>query len=153
MVIQNVGHNLKMKIKRLIDLKESDLEEYPIWEHWYENNIEFVKPSNKSELFESDEKGYIVKTEFELKNGKKYIGFCSPKDTSGLDYIQPVLLTENGQFFIFQDNNWTIEEKENELRKIGLKMGEVFPIKYMTKIKCDGDYHFGKLLEFNLEEE
>lgn len=87
-----------------------------------ENEIEFISPTDAREIKEMSPKTYIVLTNFKLANRIELIGFCSPQDKSGLDYTQPVILTENGLFVFWRNNDWTIAEKEKELKKNRIKM-------------------------------
>ena len=96
-----------MDQKQLKDLTTKDFLERQVWEHWTIKDTEYVRPSDKNQIIETDNVGHIVLTDFTLSNGIKMIGFCSPQDTSGLDYIQPTILTEKGQFKIFKNNDWT----------------------------------------------
>ena len=43
-----------------------------------------------------DREAYIARTRFVLADGSEWWGYCSPTDDSGLDYIQPVILTPGG---------------------------------------------------------
>ena len=91
-------------------------------------------------------------TKFKLANGTKLKGFCSPQDTSGLDYTQPVIFTENGQFRFWRDDDWTTPEQEKELKKIGLNWQEVFPVEFETMVMCDNEFYKGKIADFNKED-
>ncbi len=138
-----------MAAKRLIELTISDLQSSPIWEHWYEGDIEFIRPTTMKEIAEDSNSGHIVLTDFIFNNGQEFIGFCASQDTSGLDYIQPVIIVENGQVEFWKDIDWTAEEKEEALNKLGLEWQEVFPIHYMTQVQCDGKYFSGTIIDFN----
>lgn len=133
----------------LSSLKKSDLFYHLVWEHWYENNIEYVKKAESKEISETNESDYIVRTSFTLNNGFELNGFCSPKDPSGLDYIQPIILTDNEPVKFWNDLGWKPEDKDKELQKLELKWSEVFPIKYETLIKCDGRFYQGIITDFN----
>jgi hypothetical protein len=135
--------------KQLIDLTSSDLLDRNVWEHWTENNIEFVRPVDKSEISEESNIGYIVLTDFTLNNRTKYLGFCSPQDTSGLDYIQPVIFTDFGQVEFWRNNDWTEDDKKKVLEKLGLDSRDIFPIVYKTRKKCDNKLYSGTIADFN----
>lgn len=135
--------------KQLIELDKEDFIKNPVWEHWYENNIEFAKPTNKIELSDEDNKGYLVKSTFTLNNGKKLIGFCSPIDTSGIDYIQPVILTSNGHFNLYKDEDWSENEIQKEINKLGVSTKEIFPINLITEIKINREYYSCVIKNFN----
>ena len=88
-------------------------------------------------------------TDFTLSNKTKYLGFCSPQDPSGLDYIQPVMFTNMGQVKIYKDISWTNHEKNEALKMIGFNSSDIFPITYKTRIKSDGQFFQGTILNFN----
>ena len=138
-----------MTKKRLTDLIEKDLINYPVWKHWTENDIELVSTSSDRQLTENSTEGHIVLTEFVLNNGNKLNGFCSPQDTSGLDYVQPVLFTPNGHVNLYQDTGWDNNSEQAALKQIGLTKNQVFPIKFQTKVKCDNEFYSGTKLDFN----
>jgi hypothetical protein len=136
-------------IKPLSELTIKDILESSVWEYWLENETEFVKATNKTEISELDSKRYIVLTDFELQNKLKYLGFCSPMDTSGLDYIQPVIISEKGQINFWMDFGWNIKQKEIELAKLGLNQKMAFPIIYKSRIAVDGLFYEGIITDFN----
>jgi hypothetical protein len=141
-----------MNTKRLIDVTENDLLDNPVWEHWAENEIEFAKQTDKREISEFCPDTYIVLTKFKLANGTELKGFCSPQDTSGLDYTQPIIFTENGQFRFWRDGDWTPTEQEKELIKIELECREVFPVEFEAMVLCDNEFYKGKIADFNKED-
>lgn len=136
-------------LKKLIELTKYDLLDRNVWEHWNENNIEFVKPSDQTEIYEKSNIGHIVLTDFVLNNNTNLLGFCSPQDTSGLEYIQPVIITDKGQIELWRDKEWSENEKKELLEKLGLTSKEVFPIVYKTRVKCDTKFYSGTIFDFN----
>ena len=138
-----------MKHKRLTDLNLSDLTKFKVWETWTDTGIEYVRPSTKKEVFEESNIVYIVLTEFTAQNGKKYLGFCSPQDTSALDYIQPIIISENGQVEFWKNSGWTKDDKKVALTKLGITNKDLFPIHYRTKIKSNNEFYNGTIEDFN----
>lgn len=134
---------------KLVDFREEELLENEVWKHFIVENVEFIQNSNKTEVYENSENSYIVLTEFNLNNGQKYIGYCSPQDASGIDYIQPVIFTKKGQFAFYKDGNWSEKDKKEAFSFLGLNFTEIFPVKYETKVLCDGKFLIGKILDFN----
>ena len=122
-------------MKLLREILISDLVAVPVWEHWIQDDIEYAKPSDKTEISETDEVGFIVLTEFEFSNGDVYHGFCSPKDTSGLDYIQPVVLIDDLHLEFWSEINLTSIQKTAMLKKLRLNFEEIFPVTFTSKIK------------------
>ena len=82
-------------VKRLLELTNEDLIRTPIWR--YEGTSDdnaVVSPA--SSLESADERAYIARTRFTFADGSQGWGYCSPTDGSGLDYVQPVLITPAG---------------------------------------------------------
>ena len=138
-----------MNRKRLVDLTALDLLENHVWEYWMADNIEYVRASVKTEVTEDCNVVHIVVTDFIFNNKTKHLGFCSPQDTSGLDYIQPIVFTDKGQVEFYKETDWTEDERNEALVKLGLDWQDVFPVVYMTRVKCDRKLHSGTLLNFN----
>ncbi|MFA5972131.1 MAG: hypothetical protein WC780_07260 [Lentimicrobiaceae bacterium] len=138
-----------MNRKRLSDLSSADLLENQIWEYWMENNTEYVKASNKTEITEGNNITHIVTTDFIFNNRTKHLGYCSPQGDGELDNIQPVVFFDKGQLEFFRENDWTENEKSKALIKLGLNFQDVFPVVYSTRVKCDRKIFSGVLKNFN----
>jgi hypothetical protein len=138
-----------MDKKRLIDLSKADLLENQVWEYWMADNIEYVSASDKTELNEGSNITHIVLTDFFFNNKTKHIGFCSPNDSGGLEYIQPVVLFDKGQVEFYKESDWTESEKNKALVKLGLAWGDVFPVLYKSRVKFDRKILAGVLKNFN----
>ena len=139
----------KMDNKQLKDLTADDLIGKPIWEFWISDNIEYVREAFDNEITEDSHVSYIVLTEFIFNNKTKHIGFCSPQDSSGLDYIQPVVFADTEQVNFYINNGLTKNEKNELMSKLGYTWKDIFPIVYSTKIKCNGEYYNGLITDFN----
>lgn len=66
-----------MRGKLLSSLKKSDLLNHLVWEHWYENSVEYVRSTDSRDISESSNIGYIVRTNVTLNNWANMTGFCS----------------------------------------------------------------------------
>ena len=111
---------VKMNQKRLVDLSAVDLQENQVWEYWMADNIDYVKASDKTEIAEDCNTAHIVFTDFVFSNKTKHIGYCSPPGPGGLDNIQPVVFTPKGAVEFYKENDWTADEKNSALLKLGL---------------------------------
>jgi hypothetical protein len=138
-----------MNRKRLIDLSTADLLENQVWEYCMADNIEYVSASDKTEVAEDSNIVHIVVTDLIFKNKEKHIGYCSPPGPEGLDNIQPVVFTDKGPVEFYKETDWTEDEKNIALLKLGLDWKDVFPVGYTTRIKCGRKLHNGTLLDFN----
>jgi hypothetical protein len=137
--------------KLLKSINLDDLAQYACWRHFIEDEVEFVSPVDKNEIFEMEQEGYIVRTQFRLADNSTYIGFCSPQDTSGIDYIQPVIVTGNGHlpFFLTKKESAIIEEKVKSV--LNKSTANIFPITYVAEVKCDGEFYKGLIESFEKE--
>jgi hypothetical protein len=135
--------------KLLNSLTVEDLTRQPCWKFFMLDNIEFVLPVEKEGISETDSDNYIVLTEFFLNDKTKHFGFCSPQDTSGLDYIQPVIITSNGHLPLYFDTIKNLDLPELTNKIINKEIDKVFPLTFITRIKCDKEYYEGKLDNFN----
>lgn len=140
---------IKMVKKRLLDLSKADLLENQVWEYWMADNIEYVRASDKTEVNEGTNSTHIVLTDFFFNNKTKHVGFCSPHDSGGLDYIQPVVFFDKGQVEFYKESDWTENEKNKALLKLGLNWEDVFPVLYQSRVKCDRKILSGVLKNFN----
>jgi hypothetical protein len=147
--ILGVACNVMTAQKLLTNLTLDDLIHQPCWIHYALENIEYVFPARKKEISEADSNNYVVLTEFILNDKTKHLGFCSPQDTSGLDYIQPVIITSRGHLPLYFDTLETIDLSGLTSKILSKKIHEVFPLTYVAKIKCDKKYHKGLVDGFN----
>jgi hypothetical protein len=140
---------LKMNKKRLIDLSAADLLENQIWEYCMADNVEYALASDKTEVTEESNVSHIVVTDFTFNNRTKHLGFCTPPGHAGLENIQPVVCSKNGQVEFYRENDWTADDQHKELLKLGLEWKDVFPLVYTTRIKCGRKLHSGTIMNFN----
>lgn len=149
MPVFDICKTLKMNRKRLCDLSAADLLENPVWEYGMDANIEYVSASDKTEIADDSNIIHIVVTDFIFNNKSKHIGFCSPPGPTGLDNIQPVVFSAKGQVEFYKETDWTEDEKNKALRKLGHDWNDIFPVVYTTRIKCGRKLHNGTILNFN----
>ena len=112
---------------------------------WVEPVAMFEVPSNSSETF-------IASSQFHLADGRELTGYCSPADDSGLDYIQPVIVTPQGHVRLWWDWQPPTEVLDLALRLLGASRGGVFPIRYRCLVPCDGKYLEGSVERLNMSE-
>lgn len=140
-----------MNRKPLTDLTIADLLENQIWEYWMADNIEYVRASDKTEITEDSNITHLVVTDFFFNNKTKHIGFCSPQEPNELDQLQPVVFSKKGPVEFYKENDWTENEKNKALQKLGLSWENVFPVIYRTRVKCNREIRTGTLIDFNEE--
>ena len=136
--------------KTLNSLTPDDLTRRPCWKHFMAGDLEFVSPSDQEEISENDIDNYIVLTQFVLQDKTEFIGFCSPQETSGLDYIQPVIITKNGHLPLYVDSLENKKLADLTMKIMNKHFNEIFPVRFITNVKCDGQFFHGQINNFNI---
>jgi hypothetical protein len=114
----------------------------PIWkyESKHENSelIENIFSTDLNEIIdEENNTSYIVYTIFIDSNGNKYEGFCSPEDSSGIDYVQPVIIHNNKHLYFWPNRTLNLTEKELFIHVLNESTYNPFPIKCLPQIKVN----------------
>jgi len=102
---------------------------------------EWAKPFPDHGPLVDDGTAYLIRSRFTLADGSEHYGFCSPCDDSGLDYVQPVLISARGHVRFWYDWRPQWKEPEETCRKLGKVVSEIFPARCQALVSCDGhDY-------------
>jgi hypothetical protein len=126
-------------MKRLTELKPHDLEAVAVWRYEGEgDDTALVRATERLELSERDSATFIARTQFVLADGSQHIGFCSPSDDSGIDYVQPVIVTPEGPVFFWFEEPPTAEFLQAQFARLGVDHGEIFPVHYRCTVPLDG---------------
>jgi len=132
-------------VKKLGDLTNDDLRGCPIWR--YEGDSDYtalVSPS--ADFTEPDQCAYIARTRFELADGSEWWGYCSPTDDSGLDYLQPVIITPDGVVRFWYDKLPTDHpEPARACRLLGRLPEQIFPVRFQCAVPFKGQRVAGEL--------
>ena len=129
---------------RLQDLTNEDLRRCPVWSCEGEaDDVALVFPADGFD--DPDRRGYIARTRFTLIDGSEWWGYCSPTDDSGLDYIQPVLLTVNGPVRFWYDESPPEAEPARACRLLGRSATQVFPVRFECLVSFEGQFIAGEL--------
>ena len=137
-------------MKRLAELTEEDLLACPVWEyHGLNDRTASVSPAPGAVLSEevpdaSRQQVYVALTEFTFANGEVNLGYCSPVDPSGLDYIQPVILIKGAHIRLYDEDSDGLPE---DWRHLGLDSSEVFPLSWRCRVPVDGETVHGTVPE------
>ena len=115
-----------MRWKPIEMLTAGDLQRTPVWELRYEGDVEMVRPTRRKSVTDDTRHGFIVLTRFVYPGGAVAFGYSSPQDPSGMDYIQPTVITETGHWNLFTGKNMT--QKPDAL---------LFPLMCESLVKCD----------------
>jgi hypothetical protein len=111
---------------------------------------EWVRPRLVEGLLVDDGTTYITLTEFTLADGTRHLGYCSPCDPSGLDYIQPIIVTPQGQVRFWYDWQPDFEAINRCMEFLGKTKAEIFPVEYRSLVQCDGSFWHGTIEEADL---
>jgi hypothetical protein len=131
-------------VKPLRDLTVEDLERYPIWRYLGESDdTASVSPAAKFE--QPDCEGYIARTRFVLADGSEWWGYCSPADDSGLDYIQPVILTPGGPVRFWYDEQPVELGLARACWLLGKCPQQIFPARFECVVPFEGRWIDGDL--------
>lgn len=131
-------------MKRLRELTTEDLIHCPIWR--FEGESDDSASIFPVAAFENlDREGYIARTRFVLADGSEWWGYCSPQDDSGLDYIQPVILTGAGPVRFWYDKSPPQPEPARACRLLGKRLEQVFPIRFECVVPVEGRQVAGEL--------
>ena|SRR5688572_38095 len=133
-------------VKRLHDLRPADLERAAVWHYDGESDeVATVRATERAQLSASEQGRFIARTQFALANGAQFIGFCSPVDDSGLDYLQPVILTPEGPVYFFFEEPPSQEMLDAQWRRLGVGHEQVFPVHFRCTVPVDGVYVTGSI--------
>jgi hypothetical protein len=131
-------------VKRLNQLRPADLDRVPVWR--YEGTSDddaVVHATDRIELSEQETDLFIARTQFVLANGSQHTGFCSPSDDSGLDYMQPAILTAEGPVYFWFDRPPTDETLQAQWRRLGVRHENIFPVHFRCTVPVHGRYVTG----------
>ncbi|WGL16675.1 hypothetical protein PVT68_18225 [Microbulbifer bruguierae] len=137
-------------MKRLAELTKEDLLDCPVWEYYGDDDkTASVSPAHGAVLSEEIPEArcqqiYVALTEYTLANGDMHLGYCSPIDPCGLDYIQPVMLIEGVHIRLYDED---IEGLPEDWTRLGIKFSEVFPLSWRCCVPVDGETVHGTVPE------
>jgi PilZ domain len=126
-------------MKRLLDLTAEDLRESPVWRYEGGSGEDaLVEPAARISLSREDDDIFLAATEFELADASRHFGFCFPADDSGLDYLQPVILTATGPVSFWFDAPATPETLARQWSALGRPLSAIFPATFRCLVPVDG---------------
>ncbi len=131
-------------MKRLRDLTNDDLRRCPIWRYEGDSDdIALVFPADN--FAEPDQRAYIARTRFLLADGSEWWGYCSPTDDSGLDYVQPVIITSGGVVRFWYNQPAIEPEPARGCRLLDRSPEQVFPVRFECAVAFQGRSIVGEL--------
>ncbi len=123
--------------KPLLSLTNEDLAVHPIW--LYEGESDVLASVSPSDSFaQPDQRAYIARTRFTLRNATVMFGYCSPTEDSGLDYIQPVVIGPSGHIPFWRDPPETPLSDAEIAAQLGKLPEDVFPCTFESLVPFEG---------------
>ena len=128
--------------KSVANLVKADLIANPVWEWRDDNGLATARPAFV-ELTESSGDGpiYVAATRYIAANGSEFFGYCSPADSSGLDYTQPVALTPSGPLPLWAADGLSSMQVSALAEALGISSVALFPIRLECLVPVDGVYY------------
>jgi hypothetical protein len=142
-------------VKRLFDLTAQDLAATPVWRYEGGNGAEaMAAPTSRTALSLADDEIFLAATDFELFDATKHVGFCFPADDSGIDYLQPVIVTGAKPVSFWFERAVPREALEQQWKALGKTEAEIFPVGFRCLVPVDGRTVSGRIpaVEFSREE-
>ncbi len=133
-------------MKRLVELTIEDLSAHPVWRYEGGSGAQAVaSPSDRRQLSQMDDEVFLAATEFELFDATKHMGFCFPADGSGVDYLQPVILSPSGPVAFWFETAPAPEKLAEQWKALGKNAEDIFPVAYRILVPVDGQTLSGRI--------
>ena len=133
-------------VKRLGDLTAEDLVASPVWRYEGGSGADaLVVPVKRPSLSQSDDEIFLAATEFELFDATRHLGFCFPADDSGIDYLQPVIVSGPRQVSFWFDQPVSQETIGEQWAALGKEPADIFPISFHCLVPVDGRTVSGRI--------
>jgi hypothetical protein len=133
-------------VKRLAELSVEDLVTSPVWRYEGGSGADAtVAPSKRVSLSRTDDEIFLAGTDFELFDSSRHFGFCFPADDSGIDYLQPVILSASGHVSFWFDGPAVPEVLARQWRALGKEAREMFPVAFRCRVSVDGRTVSGRI--------
>lgn len=138
-------------MRRLADLTLEDLHASPVWRYEGGAGTEaLVEPAKRDSLSRWDDEIFLAATAFELFDASRHEGFCFPADDSGLDYLQPAIVTASGHVAFWFEEIREPEAIERQWKALGKGPEQVFPVTFRCLVPVDGREVGGRIERIEL---
>jgi hypothetical protein len=130
--------------KSISNLTQADLAATPIWELRDGFDSGLVRPTSLTALSEYRHGPvHIAATRYIAASGDTYYGYCSPADPSGLDYVQPVVLTPRGPFSLWHPGGLSQAHVNALASALSVAPDALFPLQIECLVPVDGAHYTG----------
>jgi hypothetical protein len=150
----DVNDNATIRLQ-VYELRPGDLARFPIWEFVLDEEGEedqdeaTVKPRPDLDRADPAEGMFVVHAEFTCADGTRLDGYVSPQDEAVIGYIQPTVVTDEGQVaFWFGGVPPRPGDLETSYRMLGKTARELFPLGYRALVPHGGAALTGELPAF-----
>jgi PilZ domain len=133
-------------VKRLGELTIEDLTSSPVWR--YEGgsgDAALVSPARRRSLSQTDDEIFLAATEFDLSDSTRHGGFCFPAEGSGIDYLQPVIVTRTGHVTFWFERPASAETLAKQWRALDREAKRIFPVAFRCLVPVDGKVVAGRI--------
>ena len=133
-------------MKRLADLTVEDLRASPVWRYEGGTAAEaLVEPVKRDSLSRWDDEIFLAATAFELFDAGRHEGFCFPADDSGLEYLQPAIVTASGHVAFWFEEGREPGAIERQWKALGKGPEQIFPVTFRCLVSVDGREVAGRI--------
>jgi hypothetical protein len=133
-------------VKRLAELSVEDLAASPVWRYEGGSGADAtIAPSKRVSLSQTEDEIFLAATEFELFDFSRHLGFCFPADDTGIDYLQPVILSPSGHVSFWFDGSAAPEVLSSQWRALGKEPRDIFPVAFRCLVPVDGRTVSGRI--------
>lgn len=133
-------------VKRLAELTLEDLTANPVWRYEGGSGAEaLVAPAERDSLSQSDDEIFLAATDFELSDSSRHLGFCFPADDSGIDYLQPVIVSGSPHVSFWFEGSVSPAALTRQWSALGKQAGDIFPVTFQCRVPVDGRTVTGRI--------
>jgi PilZ domain-containing protein len=133
-------------VKRLAELTVKDLAASPVWRYEGGSGAEaLVAPADRRSLSQWDDEIFLAATNFVLSDSSRHVGFCFPADDSGIDYLQPVIVSGSRHVSFWFEGGVSQAALARQWKALGKQPAEIFPITFQCRIPVDGRTVTGRI--------
>ena len=127
-------------MKPFAELTSEDFRRSPVWRYESKGGdvTAMAEEVGRSLLSEGDSGVFVVATTFRLADGSELMGLCSPADSSGLDYLQPILFAPGHQLPLWAEGEPSGVPPTAISERLGRRVSEVFPMVFTCHVPVDG---------------
>ena len=133
-------------MKRLGELTVEDLTANPVWRYEGGSGAEaLVAPVDRDSLSQSDDEIFLAATDFQLSDSSRHFGFCFPADDSGIDYLQPVIISGPRHVCFWFEGTIPPTALDSQWNALGKQPADIFPIAFQCRVPVDGRAVAGRI--------